>query len=336
MQEVEFRYSKIQKPETEPQLAAHVTTRLLEIVPLPQPYALETALQAGQSEAALVLIRAGILDGLDQQRINKLFDSTFFRSNRVNAIPSPTPKLAQEFLQYADINAWQGFHEKYDIPPSSEKDYSVFVRACAMGADAEVVKVLVKAGALYDTRHNYPMIAALESGKDNPDLIVYLLELGFSPIQKADGKTPMEAAQSPYTFGKHLSAPLLVKAGAPVPPWSESTRSRANEFVIKTGFYDEQGNPIIQSGPIAQKDKDYLAASEKAFRQKSLDNPEEALYNYDFYKKATPELVKEVISNRSFKSVRSSKKTYRKMQGYGPGAMIGNAITFFWRHLHSD
>lgn len=312
---------EIEAPRVARKTAAAMTGGLLEIIPAPECWVLQNALKSGQSDAALLLIKAGADPACKGPgTITNLYHA-LHRREREHAIPDPSPELIRELLKSNDVNVGYVSRNSENAPLGSAFDPAPFALACRASLDVAVVKLLKENGAAIAPAINDPLVAVLKAGRDNPDLVAYLLELGFSP-SRPDGRglTPMQAAaRKPY---KTKSAPLLVRAGAKPPLWEEG-RAANNDFLVQSGLCDASGQPLIEPGD-NPADAAFNAAQARKIVNEARADPERALYSETFYGVATPEEVRTVIGGRSLKGVRTRTGAYTIQPGHGPGALIGN------------
>lgn len=324
---------EISAPRTAPAIAAAQTEALLSVIPAPGCDTFRTALAAGQSEAALLFVRAGVDPGCQGNgQVNNLYYA-LSRRDREHAIPDPSPELLALLLKHNDVN--EGAVEPTDWETKrhgSVFDTSAFSLACKGGMDVALVRMIHEAGARINTDYNGPMVDALKAWRDNPELIAYLLELGFSPTRphQSSGTRPMEAAQaSPF---KVLSAPLLVRAGAEPPEWQTGSLLSRNEPLVQSGIYSAEGVLLIQPGHNRRDAAFYTANAEKIMAE-ARANPEVALYSEAFYRVASPQQVREIIGGRSLKAIRTRSGSYKLSPGPGPAAGVGMVYAYLTGQL---
>ena len=309
---------KIPAPRVDAETAVAMTAALLEAGVQPDCGALTQALESGQSEAALMLLKAGVDPACGGP--GRVLYQALHRREKKHAIPDPTPELIRELLAHNDVNAVPSWGENRAETPANPLN-APFAQACQAAMDVNVARTLKEAGAVIDTSRNDILIRALEAERDNPELVAYLLSLGFSPTREDDnGTSPMDASmRRPYKPG---ALPLLVRAGAPLPEWEEG-REWYGDVLVQSGLYTPEGRPLITPG-FNPEDAAFYAAHAQKIIKDAKAMPEEALYSDMFYRVATADEVKAVIGGRSLRGIRTTRERYRLTPDYGPGGMVGN------------
>ncbi|MDR3362617.1 MAG: ankyrin repeat domain-containing protein [Desulfovibrio sp.] len=291
-----------------PEEAAAKTRLLLAHGVAPDADALARALAAGQNEAARLLLDAGVDPAATIGNNSMLYHALFRPGARESAasgyrvidVPRADPALLRRLL-----NA-QG---RLDGQPGW------LALACKSG-NLDAVRLLVEAGAPYATKGNNLIFDALSSGSDCPDVIEYLLGLGFSPTDEGGrGRSPLKTATD---FPRKPRAALaLVKAGAAP---RELMDDLYRDFAVKAGILDRDGNILVRAPAPAPAEQQRLEEARREILAAARQNPKDALYWPLFYSVATPDEVKEIIGGRSLSGTRVIKTERDVSLGHGPAS----------------
>ena len=293
-------------PKVRPEDAAIMTAALLKAGYKPGPRALSAALSAGQNEAARSLLRAGVSPrymneeglnmlqaALERPRLDTLHPYTF---------PVADPAIIADLALHIDVNAGR------------DEEKTPLVLAAKAGMDAPVFKALVDAGAKPGDDNDL-LLYFLQGPCDKPEVLTYLLSLGFSPSVegKQRGLTPLEAtSRAPE---KPKCALALVKAGADPSDLSGLDR----RFAVKAGILDPEGARLVTASTVGKDPLDTaLAATGAATNMPAArKDPREAVVDARFYHTATPDQVREIVGKQSLSGIRS--RTERVSLRGGPG-----------------
>jgi ankyrin repeat protein len=329
------------KPRTDPAKAAAMTKELLKTTQ-PDQKALIMALQAGQSEAAKLLIAAGVNPAARSEyyRYPMLFYalSRSWDDQKFHTIPDPTPDLIAELARRVDVNA--PFCIQSWCNSTSTDDHSPFYLACTSGMGVPILQVLLNAGAKYDTTSNALMVETLrQSNRDNPEVVQLLINLGFSPTRRGGegckgaetlplqgecGTSPIDAAVINNSSLKPKSALVLVKAGADPSRLFDPGMDSADDSTVKVGIFDAQGKLLVTQVPVPQ-DIAWRATWRQMIMAAARANPKEALFSQAFYQVATPDEVRELVDNPSLKEALA--KTTTTQVPYPPGTTVAESFT---------
>lgn len=259
-----------------------MTKALLDAGALPNAEILASALSRGENEAAMLMLDAGVSP------------AAFERPEGFGTpdVPDPSPELAARIIACNDVNQTRSGYPG-----------SMLLLACRAGMDVEVVKLLVESGAefapgrvflntkLYGIPDNSLLNAAMDSKRDNPELVSYLIEIGISPVI-GNKSYPLFLAHH-GRYKKPESARILINAGAN--PLELRKDRFAREFAVKSKILDKNDYPLIQGYPAPSVLRRQSYEQGAAVRWVN-HNPSDALSKSDFYSVATPEIVRQAVS----------------------------------------
>lgn len=297
--------------------------------------ALSRALSARQNEAARLLLAAGApLAWPHREKVSdgvSVLDATVMwpgnaRDDKGSLAPEPPdPALLRQVIAANNIN-------------TRRSGMSALERACASGLDVGTLKILIKAGANYQTKGNALMRFALQSPRDCDDVVAYLFTLGFSPTDGGifynKGTPPLRLAAA--GSGKPRCARLLIENGAD-PALLAAYPFR--EFGVKAGILDVDGNLLAARGPLLPQDVERIASQKRDILDFARQYPDTALYNPEFYRAASPQDVAACVKD----PLRVETSTYKYTRGgsrVGSVGSMGMALfppawfsSEFWSHL---
>lgn len=307
--EVNMRNDTQIRLKNTPEDAVKMTAALLKVSPTPDHYFLREALYAGQSQVAILLINAGL---------NPKYTSSAGTSILIDALSRPSPSKTPKPLPDPTPELIQILVENNAVDESSGHTYTPIGEACKAGMGMEIIKILVKAGAKLNVDNNKLLNLALNSSRDNPELIQYLLDLGFNPSWGEDGIPLKMASQDPYS--KPLSAKVLIENGA-------------DPFVLvnKSGIFDESGKLLMEVS-LKNNSEKLMSDLTKKIMDAARKNPHDALYDPYFYYFASPSQVKEIVNSCYVLPERKTKHIVRQpswCDAKGPSASLGAVMSLF-------
>ncbi|MDL2321570.1 ankyrin repeat domain-containing protein [Desulfosarcina sp. OttesenSCG-928-B08] len=287
-----------------PEEAAIKVAALLDAGVKPTTEALRLALLGGQHKAAKLLLDAGVNPAWqDKYGCNMLHaalirpkSSLEYRRKYPDVAPAD-PAILARLLPYNDVNGGA-----YGTP---------LEQACKSGMGADVARFLVRSGATWRTENNSLLFMALGSPHDCADLVQYLLELGFSPLDKGKERAfPLRVStRFPQKPGCALA---LVQAGADIQPVMDEMD---RDFAIEAGIIDKAGNLRVRPSGLAEAERRRLHAERERIMAAARQNPNDALFNPLVYLVATPDEIKSLIGKRSLSGIRVEKEEISMMQG---------------------
>ena len=308
-----------------PEDVAKMTRALLDAGAVPDTEILVRMLTTGESEAAMMLLQAGV-----DAKGDRVLEAAFTRPKKDDDkrnLPPPAPELVSLLIARNDVNA------SFTL---DGEELTPLRAACRAAMPVNVVQLLVEAGAELDpvsdaaqrarpgyVPNNIPIRDLVEGGRDNPELLHYLLNQGLAAFSYLDWE-PLAILASPNAPRPEM-ARILADAGA-------DARVLRNDrfdhrFAVEAGLLDENLDPIID-GKMSAGTAKRLAFEKSLILEWALANPKHALIDRRFYACATADDVRRVLDSRPSKKKSPSGIDIGTPSGMGVGRGVFHPSRF--------